>query len=246
MKVSLITVCFNSADTIRETLESVRAQTLRPIEYIIVDGGSTDETLDICNEFDDIITNIISEPDEGIYDAMNKGVSLSSGEIIALLNSDDCYSSEEVLATAAGAISEGYDVFCAGVNYVNKFGQIVRSWRLTANVEDIAIGWHPPHPSFFAKRNLYERFGNYNLDYTIAADFDLMIRFIVQPGVKVKTVPEPLVNMKLGGESNTSIKNILLGNAQIRHSLRNHGFEVGYWYTIRRLIRKVRQHLAND
>lgn len=241
--LTLVTVCYNSESTIRETLDSVRNQIEKPDEYIIIDGGSKDSTLEIISEYQDIVTNVISEPDNGIYDAMNKGVKRAKSDIIGLLNSDDTYIDSYVLHRVKRHFQEGAKIFCGGVNYVDNTGKIKREWQLETDVMNIEQGWHPPHPAFFASRKLYQELGYFNLEYPIAADFDLMIRFILCNKTSTALYRYPLVNMKLGGESNASIKNILKGNNEIRHSLKKNGLRGGYIYTFRRLLSKLNQRI---
>ena len=239
--LALVTVCFNSESTIRETLDSVRNQIMKPDEYIIIDGGSKDATLEIIKEYSDIVTKIVSEPDEGIYDAMNKGVKLAKADIIGLLNSDDTYIDAYVLHRVKSCFSREVSIFCGGVNYVDSAAKIRREWQLETEKINIQQGWHPPHPAFFATKRLYDELGDYNLEYPIAADFDLMIRFILANQSRVVLYRYPLVNMKLGGESNSSLKNILKGNREIRKSLKNNGLKGGYIYTVKRFISKLKQ-----
>lgn len=243
MKLTLITVSYNSESTIRDTLESVRSQIYKPDEYIIIDGNSQDTTLEICDEYRDIITHVVSENDNGIYDAMNKGIKLSSGDIIGLLNSDDTYLDEYVLHRVVTSFERGNNIFCGGVNYVRHDYSIVRSWFLKDKVKEIAKGWHPPHPGFFVSKTLYQNCGLFRLEYPIAADFDLMVRMLRSPNADIEVYRYPIVNMKLGGESNSSLKNILQGNREIRNSLKSQGLKVTYWYTIKRLLSKILQYV---
>jgi glycosyltransferase involved in cell wall biosynthesis len=239
--LALVTVCFNSESTIRETLDSVRNQIMKPDEYIIIDGGSKDATLEIIKEYSDIVTKIVSEPDEGIYDAMNKGVKLAKADIIGLLNSDDTYIDAYVLHRVKSCFLREVSIFCGGVNYVDSAGKIRREWQLETENINIQQGWHPPHPAFFATKRLYDELGHYDLNYPIAADFDLMIRFILSNSSRTVLYRYPIVDMKLGGESNASFKNILKGNKEIRQSLRSNGLKGGYIYTLRRLLSKLKQ-----
>ena len=157
MKIGLITVSYNSEKTIRDTLESVRKQTHKPHEYIIIDGLSTDNTLEIVKEYSDIVTKVISEKDKGIYDAMNKGIKNIKSDIIALLNSDDTYTDSNVFKDVLSGFKMGYKVVCGGVNYTNFDGEIKRKWNLREYPGTFKYGWHPPHPSFFASINLYNK-----------------------------------------------------------------------------------------
>ena len=241
MNIGLITVSFNSEKTIRDTLESVSKQSVRPNEYVIIDGSSTDRTLKIIEEYGHVVTKVISEPDNGIYDAMNKGISNINSDIVALLNSDDTYTDDNVLKDVLTGFKSGYKVVCGGVNYINFDRSINRRWILKKYPGTFKYGWHPPHPSFFASKELYSNLGNFNLDYPIAADFDLMFRFIEVDKNLPYLINRALVNMKLGGESNKSFKNIFKGNAEIRKSLSKGGLNVNYMYSLRRLFFKYLQ-----
>ena len=152
--LTLITVSYNSEKTIKETLESVRNQISKPDQYIVVDGGSNDSTIEIVNEYRDVVTDIISEEDSGIYDAMNKGIKFAKCDILGLLNSDDTYIDQYVIDRVKNGFKQDIDIFCGGVNYVDFDGNIKMEWILRDNVDNIEGGWHPPHPAFFAKKKV--------------------------------------------------------------------------------------------
>lgn len=244
MKISLITVSYNSEETIRETFESVRKQKVEgfDLEYIHVDGLSNDATMDISMEFDDIITKRNSEKDSGIYNAMNKGVQMASGDVIGFLNSDDTFTSKDVLISISNLFNsdEELDIVYGDIDYVDLSGQIKRKWR-TGQRRDFSKGWHPAHPGFYAKRTLFLTFGGFDENLTIAADFDLMLRFIDAKGARTKYLEKVCVNMKLGGESNRSIKNIYMGNTQIIQSFKKYNIKPQIGYTPRRLLSKIFQ-----
>ncbi|TAN12877.1 MAG: glycosyltransferase [Chitinophagaceae bacterium] len=210
MKVSIITISYNSCNTIRDTIESVIAQDYSDIEYIIIDGNSNDGTKDIINSYKDKISIFLSEKDNGIYDAMNKGISLASGDLIGIINSDDCYANNQVISNVVGQILEtNCDALYGDLIYLNnKTGKPIRKWSSGKYKKDLfKYGWMPPHPTFFVKREIYKRYGSYNTLLKNSADYELMLRFIHRYEVTVTYLPEILVKMKTGGVSNSSFKN---------------------------------------
>jgi glycosyltransferase involved in cell wall biosynthesis len=218
MKVSIITVAFNAFNTIRVALESVLAQDYTNLEYIVVDGGSGDGTQDIINEYSHKITKFISEPDKGIYDAMNKGIQLSTGDFIAFLNADDFYGHDKVISLVAKALHESSaDVLYGDLVYVDKedTNKIVRFWKSgDYKPGDFLGGWMPPHPTFFARRDLFILYGNFNLKLKSSADYELMLRFIHKKKAKVAYLPEVLVKMRIGGASNGSLSQRMWANRE--------------------------------
>ena len=207
---SIVTVSFNSQETILDTFNSIRNQDYKNIEYIVVDGGSKDKTLEIINENNDIISNWVSEPDKGIYDAMNKGIKMSTGEFVAILNSDDVYYDNNVVSKVVNHFTENNcDIVYGNLNYVEQYNleKIVRKWRCNEYKEVFLKGWHPAHPSFFVRKKLYENFG-FDLDFKIAADFEIMFRFMEIHKMNSSYLNQVLVKMRTGGESNQSLKNI--------------------------------------
>jgi len=227
VKISVITVAWNSATTIADALASVNAQTHPDVEQIIVDGGSTDATLAIVQAEGKRVSTVVSERDKGIYDAMNKGLKLACGEVVGLLNSDDFLDSPDVLATIAEAFADSsVDVVYGDLCYVLQHtpSQIVRYWRSGPfRPGSFARGWAPPHPTLYVRRELYERFGGFDLAYSLAADFELMVRFLEVHHVRVRYLPQVLVRMRLGGASNKSLRNIVRGNREIWRALHHHG-----------------------
>ncbi len=208
MKISIITVAYNSESTIQDTMESVLSQTWSNYEYIIVDGASTDKTLSVIHEYEKRFKGrmrYFSEPDSGIYDAMNKGVKMATGDVIGFLNSDDFYTSNDVLSTVAKYLeSDNYDAIYADIHYVfNKSihhceryysSRFFRPWLMR-------FGLMPAHPSFYCHRTVYQKYGLHDTQYKIAADFDILFRFIYIHRIKTKYVPKDFVTMRLGGAS---------------------------------------------
>lgn len=227
MKFSIITVCFNSDKTIRDTIVSVLLQDYQDVEFIIVDGASTDNTLSIVNEYKHRIAKIISEPDKGLYDAMNKGIAAASGDVIGILNSDDFYEDGHVLSTVA-------DVFAKMPQMDIVFGDVVfvrpsdllkvyrhynakhfKSWQLR-------FGWMPPHPGTFIKRSLYQKAGAYSMNYKIAADFEMFVRLLIGEKARYTWIDKVLVRMRLGGVSTAGIaQSIFLNREIVRACLSN-------------------------
>lgn len=227
MKISIITVCFNSDATIADTLRSVRTQSYPDIEHIVVDGGSTDRTAEIVSAEGCRVSKYICEPDRGIYDAMNKGIGLASGDVIGFINADDFYASENALTKVADQFRHpGIDGCYGDLCYVKQFDTqaIVRYWRASPfQCGAFASGWCPPHPTFFVRRTIYERYGRFDLSYRIAADIELMMRFMETHQLRTRYLPEVLVKMRMGGTTNKSIVNIAKQNGEILRALKKHG-----------------------
>jgi glycosyltransferase involved in cell wall biosynthesis len=218
MKISIITVVYNNKNTIRSAIESVLNQTYKNIEYIIIDGGSIDGTVDIIKSYGNKIDKFISEPDNGIYDAMNKGIKLSRGDIVGILNSDDFYAFNNVLEIVINEFkSKNVDCLYGDLEYVDSknINKVIRYWKSKPYKEGFfQKGWHPPHPTFFVKRECYEKYGLFNLDFKIAADYELMLRFLEKYKLKSSYIPKTIVKMRIGGESNKSLSNIIKANIE--------------------------------
>lgn len=216
--ISIITVCFNSAGTIEDTIRSVAEQNYHDIEHIIVDGGSTDGTKEIIASAASV-SSYISEADEGIYDAMNKGIAMANGEIIGILNADDFYANGNVLSQVAKAFEEPEINACyADLVYVRQddTNKVVRYWKSRPFEKGLfRSGWMPAHPTFFCRRSVYETFGNFNLQYKIAADVELLFRLLEQCRVNCRYIPEVIIKMRLGGTTNSSISNIKKQNTEV-------------------------------
>lgn len=229
LKVSIVTVCFNSATTIADTLRSVAGQRGAEFEHIIVDGASTDGTLDILAHHDNHIAKIVSEPDKGIYDAMNKGLALVTGEIIGFLNADDVYVHESVLERVAGIMArKDLDALFGDAEFVrsDRPDQPVRRYRSARfHPERIAWGWMPAHPTLFLRRHLYERFGTFQTDYRIAGDFELVARMFRGGKLAYYHLPEVLVRMRTGGVSTRGWRNTILLNREVLRACRENGIQ---------------------
>jgi len=209
MLISLVTITFNSFETIEETLTSVDSQTYSILEHIIIDGKSSDKTLKICNDFGHI-SKIISEPDKGIYDAINKGIKNSTGEIIGFLNSDDTFYDDTSLQLIIDAFDDNTDCVFGDLIYTDSDKSIKRVWKGSEFKKGaFKKGWMPAHPTFYCRRSVYEKLGLYDDSFKIAGDFELMLRFLEKHNIGSKYIPHTLVNMKVGGASNNGLKSKL-------------------------------------
>lgn len=215
MKISVITVVFNGEKTIRETIESVLSQDYAEVEYIVVDGNSTDNTVEIVRSFGDRITKFVSEKDQGIYDAMNKGIQLATGDVVGLLNADDIFASPDVLSQVAAAFHDAEtDAVYGDLQYFDGTnGRVTRRWRAGQYRAGLFLwGWMPPHPTFFIRRGWYQKHGGFRLDMGTASDYELMLRMVHKNRAKLGYVQKVLVRMRVGGVSNVSLKNRLSAN----------------------------------
>ena len=227
MKISIITAVYNRENTVGQTMRSVQAQNYADIEHVIQDGGSTDDTLGIVKGLADDRTNIISAPDEGIYDAINKGISTATGDVIGLLHSDDFLSSKSVIAKVADALADPrIDGVFGDLDYVaaEDTDRVIRHWKSGAfSQEKLRRGWMPPHPTVYLRRDVFERFGLYDTTYQIAADYDAMLRYLGTGGVRLGYIPEVLVKMRVGGVSNRSLWHIMQKTREDYRALRTNG-----------------------
>jgi len=209
LKISIITISFNSENFISETFKSVKNQSYNQYEYLLIDGGSNDRTLTIAKE-QDHISKIVSEPDNGIYDAINKGIKNSTGEIIGFLNSDDTFYDENSLKHIADAFDKDTDCVFGDLIYTDKNEKVRRVWKGSEFIKRSFLkGWMPAHPTFYCRRSVYEKLGLYNESFKIAGDFELMLRFLEKHNIRSKYIPKTLVNMKVGGASNNGLKSKL-------------------------------------
>jgi glycosyltransferase involved in cell wall biosynthesis len=227
VRISVITAVYNNAATIAAALESTLSQNHSNVELIVIDGGSTDGTLDVVACYRDRISVFVSEPDRGIYDALNKGLRMATGDVVGFLHSDDLFADAECLSRVADAMSEAsVDACYADLNYVRKDAPdvIVRAWKsgeFTPN--KVRRGWMPPHPTLYVRRPIYERLGLFETSYRIAADYDWMIRFMGR-NVNMLYIPHVQVLMRVGGASNRSLKNIIRKSREDFRALRSNGF----------------------
>jgi len=258
MKISIITATFNSSATIRDTLESILQQTHQDWELIIEDGLSLDDTLSIVREYEPRCNGrmlIFSEKDEGLYDAMNRGIAHTTGDVIGILNSDDFYHDEHVLEDINRAM-EGQPIDCVYgdlkfIQAENK-DKVVRIWKGSQHKKGAFLrGWHPAHPTFYARRECFDKFGAFNTKYAVSADFELMLRFLEVAELPNCYINRYFIKMRMGGESTGSLRNIIRGNYGILHALRDNGFKPSLLFVLRRMIPKIwatirgRLHLTN-
>ncbi len=237
MKISLITVSYNCDSTLEDTFRSVREQNCNDLEYIVIDGGSTDRTVDIIKENEDIITFWSSTPDEGIYDAMNKGLKRATGDYVGFLHSDDMFYSGSTLKNILNAVSENRpDVFYGDLEYVNAVSadKVIRRWKSRIfHPELLKQGWMPPHPTLYIRKDVIEETGFFDTSYKIAADYDYILRLFSKKGLSTHYLSEVIVKMRVGGASNKSIPNIIKKSKEDIRALRKN--RIG---GIRTLVRK--------
>lgn len=246
MKISVITATYNSEKTLRGTFESVLHQMYHNIEYIIIDGCSNDNTLNIIREYEPKFNgrmHWISEPDNGIYDAMNKGVRLATGDVVGFLNSDDQYKDNNVLTAITNAFErEQVDCVYGNLEFVDAddTAKVFRTWIGSQYTPGAFLkGWHPAHPTFYARRTCFEQYGDFDLSFEISADFELMLRFIEKNGCSNYYINRCFVKMRQGGVSTGSIKNIIKGNKNILRAFRKNGYHISCLYPAKRLLPKL-------
>ncbi|MDX2464379.1 MAG: glycosyltransferase family 2 protein [Porticoccus sp.] len=244
MKVTIITVCFNSERTINGTIESVLSQTYDNIEYIIVDGNSTDGTMDVVNNYIDDIDIVVSEPDKGIYDAMNKGLSLASGDVIGILNSDDFYTYKDVIKRVVEQFSQypDSDIVFGDVVFVDPLNtdKIVRFYNSRRfKPWKLRFGWMPPHPATFIKKDTYNSSGQYSLDYKISADYEMFVRLLMVNSGVISRLDGVLVKMRAGGISTSGIRNSFLLNKEIVRACRSNGVYTNFFFILLKLPLKM-------
>ncbi len=248
-KISVITAVYNNRSTIRDTLESVLGQTYDHVEYIVIDGESDDGTLEIIEGYEERLDTFVSEPDDGIYSAFNKGVQRSSGDIVGILNADDFYANERVLARVVEAFAEtDADCVYGDLVYVDEEDpeKVVRYWESGEyDPERLRNGWMPPHPTFFVRQTLYEQYGGFSKDLDISADYELIIRLLYRHGADAAYIPETLVRMRTGGASNASIGQRLRSHMQDYRAWLKNGFIPNPVRMSLKPLSKIRQYFAS-
>jgi glycosyltransferase involved in cell wall biosynthesis len=268
MKVSLITVSYNSAKTIADTLKSVQSQTYKDIEYIVVDGNSSDGTIEIVKQFLDsakdvsqdasqdsekdisqdtgVVKKFLCERDKGIYDAMNKGLAMATGEVIGVLNSDDFYCSNDVIEEVVRAFQQNNtDCLYGDLNYVDPIdtSKIVRKWRSGSfRKQNFLKGWMPPHPTFFVRKTCYDKFGKFDTQFKSAADYELMLRFLFKESCSAVHLPKVMIHMRAGGVSNVSLKNRIRANREDRLAWKINGLKPKWFTLLRKPLSKLIQY----
>jgi glycosyltransferase involved in cell wall biosynthesis len=246
LTISIITACYNSAATIGDTLQSVALQNYDNIEHIIVDGASSDNTLEIVSYFPHV-SKVISEKDKGIYDAMNKGVAQATGDVVGILNSDDVYANRFVISKVMNEFAKkDVDAVYADLQYVrsNDLQRVTRTWHSgNFSKRKFYYGWMPPHPTFFVRREVYEKIGNFNCSLRSAADYEFMLRVLLKNDFSVSYIPQVLVKMRTGGMSNATLSHRFRANREDREAWRINNI-TPYFFTIPfKPLRKVLQFI---
>lgn len=250
MKISIITVTYNSAKFINDCLKSVKKQNYNNIEHIIIDGNSTDSTLPLLLSKRDQIKKLISEPDRGVYDAMNKGIKVATGDIIGFLNSDDLYTNNKVISKVASVFRDNpsIDACYADLVYTQQMdtSKIIRYWKSNKfNAGYFSKGWRPPHPTFFVRNSVYKQFGKFDIDYDISADYELMMRFLEIHKINTYYIPELWVKMRIGGISSRSFKNIIKQNQEDLKALKKHSLPHNiFFFIINKIFSRSKQFFS--
>jgi len=249
MKVSIITVVFNRHETICESMRSVQRQTWNDVEHIIQDGGSTDGTVELVRSLADERTRLVTEPDAGIYDAINKAIARSTGDVIGLMHSDDFYSHDRVVEQVAEILRDGAaDGVYGDLMYVSakQPEKVIRYWKSgTFRPQALEQGWMPPHPTVFLRREVFTKWGLYDTRFRIAADYEAILRYLVRGNISLAYIPEVLVKMRVGGESNRSAAHILRKSREDLAAIRQNG--VGGFGTLTlKNLRKIHQFWIRD
>lgn len=248
-KLTLLTACYNSAATIGDTLRSVNAQDYRDLEHVIIDGASRDETVSICEQVGERITRIVSEPDKGIFDAYNKGLTHATGEVIGFINSDDYYATNRVASQVMQAFEDpSVDAVHADLVYVDpaNTSRVERHWRSKPITKRaLSSGFIPAHPTVFLRRAVYERIGNFDLSYRLAADYEFLLRAFYTHEVRSRYIPSIWVRMRSGGATGGGIRSVLRQNNEIRAAQDKHGLRCSSvrFYSVKiadRLLQRAR------
>ena len=248
MKITIITVAYNSARTIGDTLRSVAAQSHADIEHIVIDGASTDGTLDVVRREGQHVSRVVSQPDRGIYDAMNKGLALATGDAVGFLNSDDMFATEHSVAHLAATLeSNAVDAVFGDLVFVDAKDtqRVVRYWRAQPHLPGAsASGWMPPHPTLYVRLDALRRSGGFSLNYRLQADFELTLRLFEIQKIRASYLPEVLVRMRMGGATTGSLRNIIRGNVEASRACRSNGFPGGLRFIARKMASRLPQFLT--
>lgn len=243
MKTSIITATYNSAAHVANCIESVNNQTYPNIEHIIVDGASKDNTVEIIKAIPNRVAKLISEPDKGIYDALNKGIQLASGELIVFLHTDDVFATPQTIAHVVDQFThKGVSGVYGNLVFVNEENKVVRTWTSGSfNRSMVKKGWMPPHPTLVLRKTVYEQYGLFNPSFRIAGDYDFMLRIMLANDIQLKYLPEVVTNMKMGGASTGSIKGIIRKSKEDLRAMRNNGFKLPIVVLLSKNVRKLPQ-----
>ncbi len=246
-KISIITVTYNSAQTLEQTIQSVLSQDYPNLEYIIVDGKSTDDTLTVIEKYKDKIAHFISEKDDGLYHAINKGINLATGDIVGILHADDFYTKNDVLTGIAQTFKmNAADAVYADLYYVDKNNtdKIIRTWKSGSfSPNKFLWGWMPPHPTFFVKKDIYNKYGVFNTTLRSAADYEIMLRLLYKHKIKAAYLPEFIVKMRVGGQSNASLQNRVKANNEDRMAWKLNEIKPYFFTLTIKPLRKLTQFL---
>ena len=250
MKISVITVCHNSQESLQDTIDSVASQDYPDLEHIIVDGKSEDSTLEIIQKNIETIGQWISEKDEGIYDAMNKGIQLATGDVIAFLNADDFYAYPQAVGDMVQKMKdEDVDSCYADLEYVSAEDEtrVIRKWRSgVCHSNSFNMGWMPPHPTFFVRREIYHKYGLFNLDLGTAADYEIMLRFLHKYKISTAYLPKTIIKMRTGGVSNRSLFNRIAANKNDRKAWLVNNLKPQFYTLFLKPLRKVGQFVRSN
>lgn len=247
MKVSVITVSFNSAATIADTLRSVAEQREVDIEHILIDGASTDGTQAIIAREGKHIAKFVSERDNGIYHAMNKGLALATGDVVGFLNADDMFATPNAVSALANAFVGDHDAVYGDLVFVDPsdVSRVKRYWRPGPYRSGACrLGWMPPHPTFYVRRRILEANAPFDLEFRLQADYELILRLFEVAKIRAHYLPQTLVRMRMGGATTGSIRNIIRGNLEAARANRKNGFRGGPLFILSKLARRIPQFLA--
>jgi glycosyltransferase len=247
MKISIITIAYNSGHSIADAIQSVLSQTYPDIEYVIVDGKSKDNTVEVVKSFGNRISKFVSEPDKGIYDALNKGIRMATGEVIGFMHSDDLFASNDVIEKVAALFAKNnVDSIYGDLEYVykNDTNKVLRYWKSgDFSIRKLKMGWMPPHPTFYVKKAVYDKYGLFNTNFRIAADYDTILRFLGKHRISTMYLPEVMVKMRVGGASNRSLKNIIKKTKEDMQAIQDNQF--GSLFTLAfKNLRKLTQFVV--
>lgn len=242
-KISIITVAFNAQNTIERCINSLLQQRFKNTQYIIIDGGSTDDTVAIIEKYSANVDIFISEPDNGIYDAMNKGIALATGDVIGTINADDFFADDDVLDNIAKVFSEQDTLILYGdLDYIDPSDKVIRKWRSGKYSRGMFNwGWMPPHPTFYCKKSLFDKLGVYKLDYGSAGDYELMLRFIHSNNINAYYLNKVLIKMVVGGVSNKSLSNRVQAMRFDLKAMRNNNIFLPMVTILFKPLRKIAQ-----
>lgn len=246
MKISLITSTYNSNETVQATFDSVRQQDHEGIEYIVVDGASKDGTQQIIEQNKDIITQWVSEPDKGIYDALNKGIGMATGDVVGFIHSDDIFADGSAISRVAQAFEKNNaDAVYGDLQYVDRteVDKVIRHWKSRPYEADLFYkGWMPAHPTFYLKTEAYRQYGTYDTHFRISADYELMLRMLLKHRLRAAYIPHILVKMRVGGESNVSLKNRWVANQEDAQAWKKNGLKPALLTRWLKPISKISQY----